>query len=216
MSSSDGSAIHFFKKIDEDTLRNGDLRIPRSFVSKNWQNISNPLNLLHKGAEWEVQWRKVGADIWLIEKWKKFAEFYSLDEDNLLMFKYVGMSRFEVVILHQTGLEIMYPLKEATLDNAENANGNSSLHFKKTESSLPRCRFYKKVKTNHRNPPNISEDVANRSGPSQRIKDELDEQHTNGFHITNFQKRGDTLDLWFFLFCFKILKILSPFVFLFV
>ncbi|KOM36394.1 hypothetical protein LR48_Vigan02g254400 [Vigna angularis] len=191
MSTGDGSAIHFFKKIDEDTLRNGDLRIPRSFVSKYWQDISNPLHLLlPKGAEWEVKWRKVGADIWLFDKWKKFAEFYSLDENDLLMFKYVGMSRFKVTILHQTGLEIMYPLKESNLDNAENVNGNSSLHFKKTKSSLPRCRFSKKVKTNCRNPPNISEDVTNRSGPSHSIKEELDEQNANGFHSTKFQKRG--------------------------
>ncbi|XP_047169706.1 B3 domain-containing transcription factor VRN1-like [Vigna umbellata] len=191
MSSGDGNAVHFFKKIHEDTLRNGDLRIPRSFVSKYWQDISNPLHLLlPKGAEWEVKWRKVGADIWLFDKWKKFAEFYSLDENDLLMFKYVGMSRFELVILHQAGLEIMYPLKEATLDNAENGNGNSSLHFKKTKSSLPRCRFSKKVKTNCRNPPNISEDVTNRSGPSHSIKEELDEQNANGFHSTKFQKRG--------------------------
>ncbi|WVY96613.1 hypothetical protein V8G54_028764 [Vigna mungo] len=191
MSSGDGSVINFFKKIDADTLRNGDLRIPRSFVSKYWQDISNPLHLLlPKGVEWEVKWRKVGADIWLIDKWKKFSEFYSLDEDNLLMFKYVGMSQFEVVILHQTGLEIMYPLKEATLDNVENGNGNSSLHFKKTKSSLQSCRFGKKVKTNCKNPRNISKDVANRSGPSQRIKEELDEQHANGFHSTKSQKRG--------------------------
>ncbi|XP_014512003.1 B3 domain-containing transcription factor VRN1 isoform X1 [Vigna radiata var. radiata] len=191
MSSGDGNVIHFFKKIDEDALRNGDLRIPRSFVSKYWQDISNPLHLLlPKGAEWEVKWRKVGADIWLIDKWKKFSEFYSLDENYILMFKYVGMSLFEVVILRQTGLEIMYPLKEATLDNAENGNGHSPLHFKKTKSSLPRCRFLKKVKTNCRNPPNISEDVANRSGPSRSIKEELIEQHANGFHSTKFQKRG--------------------------
>ncbi|WVY96612.1 hypothetical protein V8G54_028763 [Vigna mungo] len=191
MSSGDGSVIHFFKKIDADTLRNGNLRIPRSFVSKYWQDISNPLHLLlPKGVKWEVKWRKVGADIWLIDKWKKFAEFYSLDENDILMFKYVGMSLFEVVILLQTGLEIMYPLKEATLDNAENGKGNSSLHFKKAKSSLQSCRFGKRVKTNCKNPHNISKDVANRSGPSHSIKEELDEQHTNGFHSTKFQKRG--------------------------
>ncbi|XP_027938341.1 B3 domain-containing transcription factor VRN1-like [Vigna unguiculata] len=195
MSSGDDRAIHFFKKIDADTLRNGDLRIPRSFVSKYWEDISNPLHLLlPKGGEWEVKWKKVGADVWLIEKWKKFAEFYSLDEDNLLMFKYVGNSQFEVVILHPTGLEIMYPLKEATLDHAENlngnGNGNSSRHFKKTKSFLPRSHFSKKVKTNRRNQRNISEDVANGSALSRRIKDELNEQHANGFLGTKFHKRG--------------------------
>jgi len=190
-------------------------RIPRSFVSKYWEDISNPLHLLlPKSGEWEVKWRKVGADIWLIDNWKKFAEFYSLDEDNLLMFKYVGMSRFEVVIFHPTGLEIMYPLKEATLDHAENrngnGNGNSSRHFKTAKSSLPRSCFSKKVKPNLRNQPNISEHVANRSARSRSIKEELDEQHGNGFHSTKFQKRGEMLDLYlFFLFCFIILKILS-------
>ncbi|KAK7357872.1 hypothetical protein VNO80_17169 [Phaseolus coccineus] len=176
------SGIHFFKRIEEDTLRNGDLRIPRSFVSKHWEDISNPLRLLlPEGGEWKVNWKKIGVDIWLIDKWKKFVEFYSLDQDNLLIFKYVGMSQFEVVILDQSGLEIVYPLMEANLDAAE--NGNSSCQFKKGESSLPGSHFSKKVKANNRrNQPNISTDVENMRAQSQRFKVE--------FHGTKLQTRG--------------------------
>ncbi|KAL2996320.1 hypothetical protein AAZX31_10G266700 [Glycine max] len=53
-------------------------------------------------------------------KWKKFAEAYSLDLDHILVFKYVGRSEFQVVILDQSGLEMSYPLTEATLDGEDN------------------------------------------------------------------------------------------------
>ncbi|XP_020211029.2 B3 domain-containing transcription factor VRN1-like [Cajanus cajan] len=142
-----GSDIHFFKIIEEDTLRNGELRIPRNFVNKCWEGISNPiLLLLPNGAKWEINWKTLDADVWLVDNWKKFVLFYSLDQNHLLVFRYVGMSRFQVVILNQSGLEIGYPLMEETLHGEE--NGNSLLERKKAKSSLPLSPCSKKVKIN--------------------------------------------------------------------
>nr|KYP69179.1 B3 domain-containing protein REM9 [Cajanus cajan] len=91
-------------------------RIPRNFVNKCWEGISNPiLLLLPNGAKWEINWKTLDADVWLVDNWKKFVLFYSLDQNHLLVFRYVGMSRFQVVILNQSGLEIGYPLMEETL-----------------------------------------------------------------------------------------------------
>ncbi|ESW14812.1 hypothetical protein PHAVU_007G019400, partial [Phaseolus vulgaris] len=151
-----------------------------SFVSKYWEDMSNPLLLLlPKGGEWKVKWKKIGVDIWLIENWKKFVEFYSLDQDNLLIFKYVGVSQFEVVILDQSGLEIFYPLMEAKLDD----NGTCSCKFKKAESSLPGSHFSKKVEANNRrNQPDITPDVENVRAESQRFKVD--------FHGTQVETRG--------------------------
>ncbi|KAJ1436299.1 DNA-binding barrel domain superfamily [Sesbania bispinosa] len=121
-SSSQGraSAVHFFKIIDENCLRSGDLRIPRRFVSNYWEGMSNPLNfLLPDGAKWEVTWEKRGDDVWLGNNWKKFASFYSLDHEHLLMFKYQRKSQFQVVICDQSGLEIGYPVFKGTFDAQE-------------------------------------------------------------------------------------------------
>jgi len=106
-------------------------------------------------------------------------EFYCLDQDNLLIFKYVGRSRFEVVILDQSGLEIVYTLMEANLNNAE--NGNCSYQFKRADSSLPTSFF--------------SQDVENVGAQSERAKVELNELHANDFHETEFQTKGEMLEL---------------------
>ena len=154
-------------------------------MDKYWKDISNPLFLvLPKGGRWKVEWKKVGIDIWLINEWKKFVEFYSLDQDNLLMFKYLGRSRFEVVILDQSGLEIVYPLMQVNLDN-----GNCSYHSKRTDSSLPASLF--------------SQDVQNVGARSERNKVELNELHANDIHETKLQTKGEMLELCFC--CFSVL-----------
>ena len=103
-----------------------------------WEGISNPvLLLLPKGAEWNVKWKKLDADIWLIDEWKKFAEFCSLDQEHLLVFKYVGKSRFQVVTFDQNGLEMQYPLirdmgREIICESSRNKPGKRSrLWFQK-------------------------------------------------------------------------------------
>ncbi|XP_020210838.1 B3 domain-containing transcription factor VRN1 [Cajanus cajan] len=169
--SSHYGVIHFFKKIEEDTLRNGKLRIPRSFVNECWEGIiSNPvLLLLPNGAKWNLRCKKHDADVWLTNKWKKFAEFYSLDQDHLLVFKYVGKSQFHVIILDQTGLEIRYPLMEVTSDGEENGS-NSLRQSKRAKPPLPFSRSTKKLKTNPRKEPKSfpRQDVETRGTQSRR------------------------------------------------
>ena len=120
-------------------------RIPRSFVNKCWEGISNPvLLLLPNGVEWKVKWKKLDADILLIEDWKEFAEFCSLDKDHLLVFEYLRKSQFLVVIFDQNGLEMEYPLMGGTLDGDE--KGNSLCQHKRAKSPLPFSSSIKKVK----------------------------------------------------------------------
>ncbi|KHN11486.1 B3 domain-containing transcription factor VRN1 [Glycine soja] len=120
-------------------------RIPRSFVNKCWEGISNPvLLLLPNGVEWKVKWKKLDADILLIEDWKEFAEFCSLDKDHLLVFEYLRKSQFLVVIFDQNGLEMEYPLMGGTLDGDE--KGNSLCQHKRAKSPVPFSSSIKKVK----------------------------------------------------------------------
>ncbi|KAL2324004.1 hypothetical protein Fmac_023062 [Flemingia macrophylla] len=184
MSSSHGtSAIHFFKRIEEDILRNGELRIPRGFVNECWEGISNPLRLLlPNGAKWNVSWKKHDADIWLTDKWKKFADFYSLDQDHLLVFRYVGKSQFHVVILDQTGLEIGYPLMH---DGEENGN-NSLRQSKRAKPPVPLSCSIKKLKTNPRKEPKSypCQGVETRGTQSRRA-------HTEDSHNAMPKVRGE-------------------------
>ncbi|XP_027364811.1 B3 domain-containing transcription factor VRN1-like [Abrus precatorius] len=167
--SSHGNDIHFYKKIEEDNLRNGHMRIPRSFVNKCWEEISNPIVLLlPNGAKWEVKWKRPDVDVWLSNDWKKFSEFYALDENHLLVFRYVGKSRFHVVILDQSALEIKYPLlEEATFDDEK--GDNSSRHNKRQKSPLAFSSFTKKIKTNPTKEPQCyhSQDVETKHAQSR-------------------------------------------------
>ncbi|KAH1035532.1 hypothetical protein GLYMA_20G108200v4 [Glycine max] len=72
------------------------MKMCMSFVNKCWEGrISNPVHLmLPNGDKRYVKWKKLDADVLLIEDWKKFAEAYSLDHDHLLVFKYVGKSQW--------------------------------------------------------------------------------------------------------------------------
>ncbi|CAJ1977624.1 unnamed protein product [Sphenostylis stenocarpa] len=174
MFSYDGTGIHFVKGIEEHNLCSGELfmqKLPPGFVIKYWVDIANPLLLLlPEGAKWKRNWTRIGVDVWLVDTWKNFAEFYSLDVDNYLLFKYLGKSQFEVVIFNHSGVEIEYPLMETTLDAEEN------------DDSLPVSPFTKKLKTSTKEEPGSyysSQHVETECVQSQRIKVESKEFHAD-------------------------------------
>ncbi|KHN37403.1 B3 domain-containing transcription factor VRN1 [Glycine soja] len=109
---------------------------------------------------------------WPYQKAGQMTEAYSLDLDHILVFKYVGRSEFQVVILDQSGLEMSYPLTEATLDGED--NGNSLPQSKRASSPLPFSPSTKKVKTNTRKETNAypiqDEDVETKCAQSKRNK----------------------------------------------
>ena len=96
--------------------------------------------MLPNGAKSEMNWEERDVDVWLCNDWKKFAEFYSLDKWQFLMFKYEGKSQFEVRILGRSALEIEYPLLNGTFEGEESGNsikildGISSRHSKRPKS----------------------------------------------------------------------------------
>ena len=151
--------------------------------------------MLPNGAEWKVNWKRLDLDVWLIDEWKKFAQVLSLDKDHLMVFRYVGNSQFQVVILDQSGLEVGYPLINATLDGEETGNVFHQ-RKKRAKSPLPISPSTKRVKTNPRKEPtNPGQDVETRHAESERTK---------------AKKRGVEVDFFSSLFCFllKVLKVL--------
>jgi len=156
-------------------------------VNKYWEEISNPMFLLLPNrTKWEVNWKKIDADVWLIDKWKKFAESFCLDEEHVVVFRYVGKSEFKVVILDQGGLEIVYPSMEGPLEGAD--NGNRFARRKRAKFHSPSSPS-KKVKTNPRKEPH--------SYPTQDVG-------LKKFSGDNVDKTGGVLLFFFFSFSFVI------------
>ncbi|KAG6729400.1 hypothetical protein I3842_01G027500 [Carya illinoinensis] len=103
-------APHFFKIILADSLRHGKLMIPRRFVRKHGEGLSNLAFLnLPNGAEWKLELTRCDGEIWLQKGWQEFLEYYSVKPGHFLVFRYEGNSRFHVLIFDMSATEIDYP-----------------------------------------------------------------------------------------------------------
>ncbi|AES70694.1 AP2/B3-like transcriptional factor family protein, putative [Medicago truncatula] len=86
--------IRFFKIILQTNLQR--IQIPNNFTRRHGVGLSNPVLIKPPdGTKWKVGW-------------KFFTENYSLGHGCLVMFKYKGTSKFDVLILDQNALEIDY------------------------------------------------------------------------------------------------------------
>lgn len=86
-------------------------RIPKKFVMKYGEGISNPVCLkLPSGSEWLVELRRWDGEVWFDNGWPEFSKFYSLDCGHWLVFRYEGNSKFNVCIFDKSCTEIEYPL----------------------------------------------------------------------------------------------------------
>ncbi|KAG7993801.1 hypothetical protein I3843_01G024200 [Carya illinoinensis] len=103
-------APHFFKIILADPLRHGKLMIPRRFVRKHGEGLSNLAFLnLPNGVEWKLELTRCDGEIWLQKGWQEFLEYYSVKPGHFLVFRYEGNSRFHVLIFDMSATEIDYP-----------------------------------------------------------------------------------------------------------
>ncbi|KAF7815920.1 B3 domain-containing transcription factor VRN1-like [Senna tora] len=100
----------FFKIVLPKSLQDGELRIPRSFVTKYWKGLSNSKAIVvlrvpdGGGDEWEVEWTERDGDVWLKNGWKNFADFYSIGDGHFLVFRYEGGNKFEVMVFGRDGI----------------------------------------------------------------------------------------------------------------
>ncbi|KAG8645068.1 hypothetical protein MANES_10G033350v8 [Manihot esculenta] len=118
----------FLKFILEDTIEEGKFMLPRKFARQYANSLSNPVTLkLSSGAAWQVELLKNEKDVWLYKGWREFAQHYSLDIGDTVVFKYEKNSHFHVFICDQNGLEIEYPedlLKKEGDDEDEDEDGD--------------------------------------------------------------------------------------------
>ncbi|XP_061973624.1 B3 domain-containing transcription factor VRN1-like [Populus nigra] len=100
---------HFFKIVFPSTLKDKKLRIPRKFVEKFGEGLSDIAKVaVPSGNEWQVGITKEHNNIWFDEGWQKFVEHHSIGSGYLVVFRYRGDSNFSVLIFDMTACEIQY------------------------------------------------------------------------------------------------------------
>ncbi|KAM5576350.1 hypothetical protein ABKV19_007288 [Rosa sericea] len=117
---------HFFKIILENTSRDIKLKIPKKFVKRYGEHLSNSVCLkIPSGCEWEVGVTRSGNKVWFEKGWPAFSKFYSLDYGAFLLFGYEGNSKFQVCIFDTSATEIAYPIHIEESDNINCEDDNS-------------------------------------------------------------------------------------------
>ncbi|KAB1204818.1 B3 domain-containing transcription factor VRN1 [Morella rubra] len=167
MTAQDGRDIqkppHFFKIILDHSLRDGKLRIPKKFVRKCGEGLSNTTFLkLPTGTKWRVELMKRDGEVWLDKGWREFVEFCSIKSGHFLVFKYEGNSQFYVVVFDGSATEIDYPVnssvdEEIQVSPMEEAESDNSVEIvdhvptdpkAREKSPLPCPRPHKMMRTN--------------------------------------------------------------------
>ncbi|RHN51324.1 putative transcription factor B3-Domain family [Medicago truncatula] len=144
------NGVHFFKIILASILQEGKLRVPINFARRHWHGITNPVTLrLPTMAQMNVTWEKTSDyDVWFCNGWKEFANYLSLRDSQLLVFRYRKKSLFDVIVFGKCGLEIKYPLRETCDGSLKVTEDPSSSPGKRRKSPSPCVKVCKKMKIN--------------------------------------------------------------------
>ncbi|KAL5547268.1 hypothetical protein UlMin_006955 [Ulmus minor] len=146
----------FFKIIQEDTLLDKKIMIPKKFMRKYGDTLSDPIVLeLPCGLEWKVE---LSDDKGSFDKgWKEFSDYYSLEFGHMLLFRYERNSLFHVFIFDKSTSEIDYPTNSTLIknpveetkdvDSVEILYESSPCHKTRDKSPLPCLTPQKRMKT---------------------------------------------------------------------
>ncbi|XP_024186299.1 B3 domain-containing transcription factor VRN1 isoform X3 [Rosa chinensis] len=108
--SSSTTPRRFLTVISDDTSRDRKLGIPKSFLDKYGEDLSNLVYFkLPCGPEWEIGLTSYNKEVWFRKGWPEFSKFHSLEKGYSLLFGYEGDSRFQVSIFDgSNNMEIDY------------------------------------------------------------------------------------------------------------
>ncbi|XP_062008096.1 B3 domain-containing transcription factor VRN1-like isoform X1 [Rosa rugosa] len=137
---------HFFQIILEDTCRDIKIRIPKKFVIKYGEDVSNSACLkLPSGSEWEVELTRCNGKVWFDKGWPEFSKFCSLDYGDFLVFRYEGNSIFQVCIFDRTATEIDYPIRMPDMEKTDHEDEeDDDISIEILEDSPPRPKTREK------------------------------------------------------------------------
>ncbi|KEH32781.1 B3 DNA-binding domain protein [Medicago truncatula] len=112
---------HFKKAILPSPIHDKEIRIPEVFITIYGSELKNVATItVPDGLTWKLELKKRGEDVYFCNKWKQFAEYYSLRYGCFMSFKYEGNSKFSVIIFDVTSVEICYPLKTPSTNGETN------------------------------------------------------------------------------------------------
>ncbi|KAM3341951.1 hypothetical protein P3S68_026917 [Capsicum galapagoense] len=81
------------------------LAIPKKFANNLREKLGDSVSLTGpSGPTWNVRLTLIGDALFLKDGWKEFVDAHSLEEDDLLIFKYNGSSRFDVSVFDRQSL----------------------------------------------------------------------------------------------------------------
>ncbi|KAJ4835483.1 hypothetical protein Tsubulata_029624 [Turnera subulata] len=129
--------VHFVKWILKDNVEDKKLRLSPMFVDDYGEELSDVAILTVPTGDivWRVGLTKTDGCIWFEEGWPEFAKHYSVCDGSALVFRYYGMSRFEVLIFAKTACEIKYPVHESSGIHQEvNNSSNPGLFRSKADA----------------------------------------------------------------------------------
>ncbi|KAA8528581.1 hypothetical protein F0562_035936 [Nyssa sinensis] len=96
-------SLHFFQFLSLDFDQ--QLAIPKKFANNLKEKLPETVTLKGpSGATWNVGLMSNEDTLFFKRGWKEFVEDHSLAEDDVLMFKYNGDSRFDVLMFDQQSL----------------------------------------------------------------------------------------------------------------
>ncbi|KAK9117924.1 hypothetical protein Scep_016017 [Stephania cephalantha] len=102
----------FFKIMHSAVVRERKLELPKKFVNKFGQNISDTSVLnVRNGTAWNIELKKVDGAIWFQNGLLDFLEYHSIRAGHFLVFQYDGLlsdgkSQFNVLIFDVRGVEV--------------------------------------------------------------------------------------------------------------
>ncbi|KAF8405109.1 hypothetical protein HHK36_010007 [Tetracentron sinense] len=130
---------HFFKIIHSAIIRDRQLGIPRKFVKKSGNTLSDVAFLkVPSGTIWRVGLRKADGEVWFQNGWQEFVEYHSIRDGHFLVFRYDGNSHFHVLIFDMSASEIEYPFDTKKFE--EPKKEISEEDFVETLDASPRCQ----------------------------------------------------------------------------
>ncbi|XP_019152838.1 PREDICTED: B3 domain-containing protein REM16-like [Ipomoea nil] len=122
-------AVQFFQILSG--CYNEQLAVPQKFVNNLREKLAGCVALKGpSGAIWNVGLTACGEKLYFQRGWKEFVEEHSLQENDLLIFKYNGGSQFDVVMFDQQSYcekEASYFIRKCghqELPSRGKANGN--------------------------------------------------------------------------------------------
>ncbi|KAL2500585.1 TF-B3 domain-containing protein [Forsythia ovata] len=83
--------------------------IPQVFADEYAHQQSDIVNVIdYSGINWEVQLERVNNKVFLSSGWENFVDYHTLENDFLLLFEYIGNSKFFVTIFNDSSMERTY------------------------------------------------------------------------------------------------------------